>query len=177
MNRQQSRMLGVLCGVGLTGGAFFLYLAATGEGRLTIITQETLHAAEEKWAATSVSSYHMKIEVRGRQPATYEVKVVDNRVTMALRNGKPLAQQQRTLKTWSVPGMFYTMSVDVENQTRHADGTAPPGMPNVRIRARFDEKHGYPRRYHRTEFVKRGANPITSWQVTEFVVLPGEQSD
>jgi hypothetical protein len=176
MKRQQSRMFGILCGVLFSVVALFVYLAATGPGRLTIVTDETLHSAEEQWAAAAITSYRVKVEVRGRQPAIYEVEVVNDRVASALRNGKPLTQR-RTLNTWSVPGMFYTMSVDIENQTQHANGTAKAGVPNVRIRARFDENFGYPRRYHRTEFVQRGANPITSWQVVEFSILDESQSE
>jgi hypothetical protein len=163
--------MGILCGGGFAVAALLVYFVVTGPERMSVVTDDSLASADEKWKSAKIESYRVQIEVRGRQPATYEVRVENGKVQAATRNGLPL-KQLRTLDTWTVPGMFYTMSIDMHHQTSHAEGRAEPGEPNVRVRAIFDEQYGYPARYHRTEFVKRGENPTTSWTVTKFEVLP-----
>lgn len=167
MERNQVRLLGIVAGFAAAASAIVIYLIATGPGRMDVVTIENFELAEELWADAKVSSYRIRVQVRGRQPAIYEVEVRDNDVTQATRNGDPL-RQARTLDTWTVPGMFYTLSLDVDHQERTADGSAEPGEPNVRVRAAFDEQFGFPRRYHRTQFVERGENPATAWEVLEF---------
>jgi hypothetical protein len=170
MNRNQSRMLGILAGAAFALIILVVYLVLTGPGRMAVVEEDAFAAAIQKWEAAKINSYHVEVEVRGRQPATYKVEVLDGKVQTATRNDNPL-KQHRTLDTWTVPGMFNTMSIDLDHRARHAEGKAEPGEPNVRVRAIFDEKLGYPARYHRTEFVKRGTNPTTSWTVVKLEVV------
>ena len=171
MNRNKSRLFGILAGGGFSILVLIVYLILTGPGRMSVVTVDTFVAATEKWENAEVDSYRVEIEVRGRQPATYVVEVKEGKVQTATRNGQPL-KQHRTLDTWTVPGMFYTMSIDLDHSVRHAEGRAEPGEPNVRVRAIFDEEFGYPTRYHRTQFVEKGENPTTSWTVVKFEVTP-----
>lgn len=173
VKRNQYRLLGILCGALFSLTLLVVYLVFTGPGRMEVITPDAFEEAQRRWEAADVHSYRLVVEVSGRQPATYEVHVVDSKVQKATRNGQPLTQM-RTLDTWTVPGMFYTVSIDVENQTLHESGKAGAMDPNVRVRAVFDEVYGYPQKYHRTQFVEKGENPTTSWTVVTFEVLESE---
>lgn len=108
--------------------------------------------------------YDIEVAVAGTQPATYEVRVRDGQAIEAFRNGKPL-NQRRTFGTWSVPGMFSTMSRDVEAVERRERGEADPSTPRLTLRAEFDPKYGYPKRYQRIEW---GSPVEVTWQVTHF---------
>jgi hypothetical protein len=70
-----------------------------------------------------------------------------------------------TWDTWSVPGLFDTLSQDLqiaenpEQQIQAAAGTT------WRLRSEFDAKLGIPRRYHR---LVTGGGPEVYWRVMEF---------
>lgn len=99
------------------------------------LTPEVYEQAMERWDSRGPSSYLVEIEVSGRQPATYRVVIQNGEAIEATRNGQPL-KQRRTMTTWSVPGMFETISSDLENWAKHASGTANPrdakGRPLLR---------------------------------------------
>jgi len=122
------------------------------------------YAAQERWKANSLPAYDIEVEVTGSQPAIYRVEVRDGTARAAFRNGRPL-QQQRTFGTWSVPGMFSTMSRDVENVERHARGQAAANTPHLTLRAAFDPHFGYPAAYRRIEW---GSDVEVAWRVVKF---------
>jgi hypothetical protein len=126
--------------------------------------------ARQRWEANAPPNYDIEVVVRGSQPATYAVEVRDGRPEVALRNGQPLLQR-RTFSTWSVPGMFSTMSRDVEVVERFEQGNASPSAPRLALRAEFDERFGYPTRYRRIEW---GSPVEVSWEVTKFEVISSE---
>jgi hypothetical protein len=118
-----------------------------------------LLAALEKWRTEQPANYDMTVKVSGRQPGVYQV-VVDNQVVSDARlDGRQLTNQ-RTLGTWSVPGMFQTIRLDVE--TRGQSTRSP-----LILRAEFDERYGFPAKYERVE-MRTGAHQALSWEVVEF---------
>jgi len=134
--------------------------------RIPQISPAEYYAAKERWRVNGASSYDIEVQVTGTQEARYRVEVRDGQAIAAWRNGVPL-QQQRTFSTWSVPGMFGTMSRDIEVLEKHAAGRADANTPRITMRAEFDEKFGYPARYRRIQW---GSPVQMIWQVTKFEV-------
>jgi hypothetical protein len=128
------------------------------------LTPELYRAAHERWKAKAPPDYDIEIRVRGSQPATYRVEVREGEAMNALRNGQPLTSR-RTFGTWSVPGMFATISRDIEAIERHAAGKADRFTPRLILRAEFDQTYSYPKHYRRIE---QWSTVEVSWEVTEF---------
>ncbi len=133
------------------------------------LTPALFEAAHERWKGVAPPSYDIEIRVTGPQASTYRVEVRDGEPQAAWRNGQPL-MTRRTFGTWSVPGMFATMSRDVEAIERAAERhTSPPLI----LRAEFDPKYSYPAKYRRIDNGSRkGSDAIAvTWDVTEFRVV------
>ncbi len=130
--------------------------------RLPELTEATLEKAIAQWDKSGPASYDMEIELRGARPGQVHVEVREREVAAETRDGR--VPGRWTWKTWSVPGMFDTLSQDLqiaenpEQQIQAAAGT------KWRLRCEFDAQLGYPRRYHR--LVTGG--PEVFWQVTKF---------
>jgi hypothetical protein len=135
------------------------------------LTPEAFQAAMAKWKHEGPQDYNIEIQVRGNQPATYYVEVRGGDARLALRNGKPLTQR-RTFSTWSVPGMFATMSRDVDALERRAAGQRDASTPDLNLRATFDPRYGYPARYRRLQY---RSSVEVEWEVTRFEIVPGER--
>ena len=156
-------------------GGLFLGLIGVGitwrisgeKNRMPPLKSADWQQARDHWNSAGVKSYDLEVTVTGRQAATYAVQVRDGEVLGATRDGQMLPQK-RTWSTWTVEGMFETISRDLDSVERHAQGRALPGTPNLQLRALFDPQLGYPQRYLRTEMVRLGANPEVSWNVTRF---------
>jgi hypothetical protein len=135
------------------------------------LTPELFEAARQRWKAASPPDYDIQVRVVGPQPADYRVEIRSGQPQAAWRNGHPL-RQRRTFGTWSVPGMFSTMSRDVEAIERRAAGRAGVNETQLILRAEFDPKYSYPARYKRIEWgSRRGSTAVTvTWEVTEFTV-------
>ncbi len=129
------------------------------------LTEESFRAARQQWAQRGPQDYDVEVVVQGPQPGTYRVTVRGGASIAALRNGQPLAQQ-RTFGTWSVPGMFGTISRDLAQIERRRTGNADRLTPDLTLRASFDPELGYPRHYLRME---AGSTQDVSWTVTKFV--------
>ncbi len=124
--------------------------------------KEQLQAAQDLWRANQIPDYDVTIRVSGRQAAEYRVQVRQGEAREAWRNDAPL-KQARTFRTWSVPGMFETMTRDVD----HATGTIPvPGVGQLKLFCRFDRKYGFPREFLRVE--SGASNNDVSWKVVDF---------
>ena len=132
--------------------------------RIPVMTRESFNAAVARWQAVECSNYVIATRVEGNQPALYEVRVVDNQVTEALRNEYPL-RDQRTLGTWSVPGMFGT----IERDLVRTEGQAGRLADDLHLRAEFDAEWGFPRRYLRVQW---GESNQVRWQVERFETEP-----
>lgn len=160
--------VGLAAGVTL-GLLAMIGLALVNRGNVSPkLTPDVFRAAIAKWEKEQPRDYDIEIQVRGNQPATYFVEVRKGEARLALRNGKPLTQR-RTFSTWSVPGMFATMSRDVDALERRAIGNADDSTPDLNLRATFDPQYGYPARYRRLQYQ---SSVEVEWEVTRFEVIP-----
>src|SRR5262245_3673828 len=165
-------LLWSLAGGGLGVAATLVVAAIVSRDPTPALTPALFDAAHERWKANPVADYDIEIRVTGPQPATYRAEVRGGQPAAAWRNGVPLPSA-RTFGTWSVPGMFSTISRDVEAIQRRAEGRAPPGAPGLILRAEFDPQYSYPKRYRRIEWgSRRGSDAVTvTWEVVEFRVI------
>lgn len=154
-------------GVGLVVMLFFVRQA--NYDPTPTLTPALFEAAHERWKAAAPRSYDIEIHVTGPQASTYRVEVRDGEPQAAWRNGQPLTTR-RTFGTWSVPGMFATMSRDVEAIERAASRGAQ--QPLI-LRAEFDSQYSYPAKYRRIDNGSRKGNDAiaVTWDVTEFRVV------
>jgi hypothetical protein len=159
----------MLLGLGLGLGIMLVVLRQIHHDPTPSLTPELFNAAHERWKANAVANYDIEVRVTGPQAAEYRVEVREGEPQAAWRNGKPLITR-RTLGTWSVPGMFATISRDVEAIERAAAKGAPPPLI---LRAEFDSQNGFPARYRRIDNGSRkGGDAIAvTWDVTEFRVI------
>lgn len=148
------------CIIAITSIVFALqYFVAE---RLPELSEASLEQATKLWDKRGPASYDMDIELRGARPGQVHVEVRDRDVVAETRDGREPGRW--TWKTWSVPGMFDTLSQDLqigenpEQQIQAAKGT------KWRLRCEFDTQFGYPSRYHR--MVTGG--PEVFWRVTKF---------
>lgn len=142
-------------------------LRLANRDRAPALTPELFHAAHERWKAVAPADYDIEIRVTGSQPAVYRVQVRGGEAQAASRNGEPL-NSRRTFGTWSVPGMFSTISRDIEAVERHATGKAERFTPRLTLRAEFDAQYSYPKRYRR---IQQWSTVEVAWEVTEFRVV------
>ena len=134
------------------------------------ITRDALEAARQRWQAARIDNYDLEVQVSGRQPAVYSVQVRGGDVRQATHNGNPI-RGQRSQTTWSVPGMFGTIAIDVQTVERFQSGRAERTAQQLLLLGWFDPQNGLPRKYHRIEKVKRGSNRDVTWEVTKFDVV------
>lgn len=130
------------------------------------ITPADFHAARERWQTSELQDYDIEVQVTGTQGAKYRVEVRGGKAIAAWRNDLPL-MQERTFSTWSVRGMFGTMSRDIDVLERRAAGKADQSTPQLTLRAEFDTQTGYPAKYRRIQW---GSPVQVSWIVTKFTV-------
>lgn len=159
--------LGSLAGVALAIiPALYLLRQATRDPT-PALTPELFYAARDRWKAAAPPDYDIEVRVTGSQPATYRALVRGGEAQAAWRNGAPLTTR-RTFGTWSVPGMFSTISRDIESLERHAAGKADRFTPRLMLRAEFDPRFHYPRRYRR---IQQWSTVEVAWEVAEFRVV------
>ena len=162
-------VLFTLLGVGLGLAGMLVYFAIRYRDPTPRLTPEIFAAAQERWKAVAPSDYDIVIRVTGPQPATYRAVVRGGQPRQAWRSGEELTSVH-SLGTWSVPGMFGTISRDLEAIERRASGRALPGTPELILKAEFDAQYSYPKRYRRIEWgSRRGSDAVTvTWEVTSF---------
>lgn len=153
-----------LVGAALTAGGLLLFVVINNRGRLPVMSPQDFFSAQARWNANPLLDYDAHIVVLARSHEVYEVRVRGGQVVTATRNGVPI-RQARSRATWSVPGMFGTISSDVEHLEQVARGEAEASTPQVQLRGVFDDQHGFPIRYHRTEQRKWSPNYEVSWEV------------
>lgn len=158
----------LLAGILVGGIATFVFLHARSADPLPALQPADFYAARERWQKHELPNYDIEVEVTGTQGAKYRVQVREGKAIAAWRNEKPLLQE-RTFSTWSVRGMFGTISRDIDHLERRAAGKADQNTPRLTLRGEFDEKTGYPSSYRRIEW---GSNVEVSWEVTKFETLP-----
>src|SRR3954464_2276016 len=127
--------------------------------RLPELTEANLQAAMEQWQKNGPTSYDLDVELRGAQPGRVQVQVRQREVDSETRDGRTPGRW--TWDTWSVPGLFDTLSQDLQT-AENPEGQAAQGT-KWRLRCEFDPQYGYPQQYHR--LVTGG--PEVYWQVTD----------
>ncbi len=166
-------LVGIVVGL-VVGLGVMILLALVPRGNVSPrLTPELFREAQARWKQEQPRDYDIEIQVRGNQPAIYRVEVRGGEAQRALRNGKPLTQR-RTFSTWSVPGMFATMSRDVDALERRAAGQGDMFTPDLHLRATFDPRYGYPARYRRLQYQ---SSLEMEWEVTKFDVLDQQRTE
>lgn len=155
---------GTLLGAAVGGIATLLVIRALNRDPTPELTPAIFHAEHERSQAAVPPDYDIEVRVTGTQAATYRVQVRGGQAQAAWRNGNPLTSR-RTFGTWSVPGMFSTISRDIDALERHAAGKADQFTPQLTLRAAFDAKYHYPEKYRRIEW---GSPVEVEWEVIEF---------
>jgi hypothetical protein len=128
--------------------------------RLPELTEARLKSAMERWQKNGPVSYDLDVELRGAQPGQVHVEVRQREVENETRDGRTPGRW--TWETWTIPGLFDTLSQDLQT-AEDPDGQAAQGT-KWRLRCEFDAQFGYPKQYHR--LVTGG--PEVYWQVTGF---------
>jgi hypothetical protein len=162
--------------IGMALGLFamLMVLRAMTRDPTPALTPELFHAAHEQWKKNPLQNYDVEVRVTGPQAADYRVEVRDGEARAAWRNGKPLTSR-RTYGTWSIPGMFSTISRDIEALQRAEREHRQ--MPLI-LRAAFSADHAVPEHYRRIDNGSRkGSDSITvTWDVIDFhIVQPAQQ--
>jgi len=164
----------MLIGVGVGLAIMLVVLRQIYRDPTPALTPELFYAAHERWKSNPILNYDIEVRVTGPQAATYRVEVRDGQPQAAWRNDQPLTSR-RTFGTWSVPGMFATISRDVEALERAA---AKGAMPPLILRAEFDPNTSCPVHYRRIDNGSRkgGDAMAVTWDVTEFRVIQADSS-
>jgi len=130
------------------------------------LTPARFQAAWDRWETHGPADYDIEVVVSGRQPATYRVQVRDAETVSATRDDYPL-KGQRTIGTWSVPGMFNTIETDL-NQLDHDEVATGSDRPPLILDCQFDAEYGYPTRYRRIEI---GSRIQVEWRVVALTIV------
>ena len=125
--------------------------------RLPRLDRARFDAAKAVWNENRKQNYEITISVSGRQPGVYAVRVEQGIATAATLNGNDL-RRPRIFGTWSVDGMFDTISSDLDSLD---SGT------KLLLGAEFDETLGVPLRYERLQ-MQTGVQYALQWEVTRF---------
>jgi hypothetical protein len=128
--------------------------------RLPELTEANLQAGMDQWQKNGPVSYDLNVELRGAQPGHVHVEVRQREVENETRDGRTPGRW--TWDTWSVPGLFDTLSQDLAI-AENPEGQAAQGT-KWRLQCDFDPQLGYPKQYHR--LVTGG--PEVFWRVTDF---------
>ena len=158
-----------LLGLALGGVVGLFILRQANYDPTPTLTPPLFEAAHERWKAVAPRNYDVEVRVTGPQAAVYRAEVRDGEPMAAWRNGQPLTSR-RTFGTWSVVGMFATISRDIEALERAAASGAQ--LPLI-LRADFDTQYSYPARYRRIDNGSRkGSDAIAvTWDVVEFQII------
>ena len=127
------------------------------------ITRADLAAAEKKWDATHPPGYDMDVTIGGRQPGVVHIEVRGGTVTKMTRDGIT-PSQSRTWEYWTVPEQFETIRQDFDSSETEGGFGAAPGAQTI-LKAEFDQRYGYPRRYERHVL---GTDLTAEWTALRF---------
>ena len=131
--------------------------------RPPVLTLERLQAAEQRWRASRISDYDMRITVSGVQRGVHKIEVRDGKVTGMTTGGAEVARH--VWPRWTVEGLFDFLREELANaeDPENAFGVSDPSR--VVLYAGFDEQTGYPRRFLRHVM---GRQESVEWQIEEF---------
>ncbi len=161
--RTSALVLGVTGGLAVGLVAILLVMVLRRGPTLPEITRADLAAAEKKWESAQPPGYDMDITIGGRQPGVVHIEVRAGTVSKMTRDGVT-PSQSRTWEYWTVPEQFETIRQDFDSSETPGGFGAPPGVQTI-IKAEFDSRYGYPRRYERHVL---GTDLTVEWNVTRF---------
>lgn len=156
---------GLLLGAALLG---IVLLVATllARDRMPPLTATELEQAELRWQAARLNDYDMEVVVSGRQPSNFQVEVRGGEPVGLTRNG--VVPRRGMWDVWTVPGMFDTLQQELDQAANPAGPFGSPSGTQVVERAIFDERYGFPKKYHR---IVMGTPLEISWEVVHFQPL------
>ena len=165
LRRRRLRVSDVAVGAAVGGLLMVVVLIAVSRHYATPpLTPETLEAARQRWQENGTSDYRLDIRVTGRQPSRYHVEVERGKPVHVLQNDREIAR--RNFSYWTVPGLFDVIEHDVDCSADPTDGFgARPGSTAV-LRAEFDPRYGYPRKFER--LILGEPQLDMTWEVTTF---------
>jgi len=155
--------LGLGAGVVMALVAILVVAIARRGPIVPVIKRDDLARAERLWDDQGPASYNMDLTIGGRQPGVVHIEVRDGKVTQMTRDGVT-PSQSRTWEYWTVPEQFETIRQDFDSAETAGGFGAPPGTQTI-LKAAFDPRFGYPRRYERYVL---GTNLDVEWAVTRF---------
>lgn len=161
---------------GAAMGATLTLLAAVvillvNRNPLPLLTLQRLDAAEALWQRRGPDNYDLEIVISGRASGNYQVEVRDGRAAAVRRNG--VSPRRATWDSWTVEGLFGFMREELEHVRDPAGFNAPAGTQVV-LRAEFDDRFGYPKKYERA-VLEESLDIDVQWQVTRFSVKGNEE--
>lgn len=165
--RKLALLLAALLGAVTAVTGVLVALAIVNRDPSPEVTRELLDNAVQRWKENGPANYDVETVVEGRRKDVYRVSVRDGEPVSLVHNGTQIDRPQGW-ETWSVPGMFDTIRRDVKTVERVQSGQADKYTPRLRLKADFDRKYGYPKRYRRTP--KSGGGEII-WHVNKFEVV------
>jgi hypothetical protein len=161
-------VIGFIAGGAITAVVWGIFALVGRHGSLTILTEEDLDAAEERWIKNEPPNYDLDVVLEGARQGTIHVEVRDDEVTAMTIDGRA-PTQRRTWDVWTVPGQFDMIRLDLENAERQPqEAFGVRERADVTLRVEFDQKLGYPRQYER--LVSGGAGEIR-WKVVRFATV------
>ncbi len=155
-------LIGVIA-VGLAGLAAATLVRRLGD-RMPPLTEAAFSAALDRWEQHGPASYDLDLTLGGARPGTVHVEVRDQVVTAFERDGYT-PEQRRLWATWSVPGQFETIELELEGALDPQQEMGFEAGTEFLLRAEFDPALGYPRGFQR---VVLGGGPEVYWRVTRF---------
>lgn len=169
-----SIVLGVMLGVSLVLAGLVVLLLLRTRDRAPPLSAKSLEVAAKRWKAEGLADYDLEVLISGGQSGRYQVQVRNGRPKSVKRNG--VAPRRGTWDSWTVPGLLGVIRRELELSADPVRGfNAPPGAEVV-LRAQFDPKWGYPRRYQRSILDTSRAATEIEWQITTFVPDPGRKN-
>ena len=154
-------VLGLVCGALLAavlGTAALVTLARGGTARLT---EERFEAAFERWQEADVESYNLDLVLAGRESATIHLEVRQGEPTEMTRDGR--RPSRRVWEYWTIPEQFEMIRRELTADPRTAFGASD--RDQVILRAEFDPRLGYPRKYEREVL---GQDASIRWEIVAF---------
>lgn len=159
--RKSSRATWALVAVGLVvvAGIVALLLRRPAE----TLTAARLQTAEQRWHASGVSDYEMRIVVSGIQQGTHHIRVRGGRVVEMTTGGAEVPKH--VWQRWTVEGLFAFLEEELENakDPENAYGVEDPSQ--VILQVTLDKELGYPRHFLRHVM---GRQASIEWDVEEF---------
>ncbi len=155
-------------------GVVLLIVTLLVRGRMSPLTADELEQAELRWQAARLHDYDIEVHVTGLQPGIYHVEVRGGEPAMASLNG--FVPRPGVWDVWTVPGMFDTLQQELDHAANPAGPFGSPPGTQVVERATFDDRYGFPKKYHR---IVMGTPLEMSWEVVHFRPLnsrPGPSS-